>query len=163
MGIVADAREALRQGHDLGWTLPLVAALGSDGHRWSLRWVERCLRRLLPFAEVDDQAAVLAAIEGLSDYEGSTPSQEEVWERSYEISWPRWYAARIAVCHLYRAWWYSRFQSNNQFIVAQEAALRLMLEGTGRAEELREAVLEEYERVSAEAVPKVAPDCSGIT
>jgi hypothetical protein len=100
---------------------------------------------------VDDRAAVLDAIDGLSRYEGRTPSQEEVWERSYEISWPRWYAARIAVCHLYRAWWYSRFQANNQFVVAQEAALQLMLDGTGRAAGLREVVFEEYERVAAEA------------
>ena len=157
MGVVADARESLRQGHDLAWTLPLVAALGTDGRRWSLCWVERCLRQLLPFTEVDDSVAVLDAIEGLHQYEGHTPSQEEVWDRSYEISWPRW-EARVAVCHLYRAWWYSRFQSNNQFAIAQEWALHLMLEATGRPAEFWELVLKEYERVAAEAGSPLAPE-----
>jgi hypothetical protein len=55
------------------------------------------------------------------------------------------------VCHLYRAWWYSRFQSDNQFAITQEAALWLMLEGTRRPAELREFVLEEYEQVAVEA------------
>jgi hypothetical protein len=151
VGVVEDARKALRQGQDFAWTLPLVGALGPDGRRWSLRWVERCLRGLLPFTEVDDPVAVRDAIDALRLYEGCTPSQEEVWERSYQISWPRWYAARIAVCHLYRAWWYSRFQSNSQFVVAQEAALRLMLERTGRPAELSELLLHEYEEVVAEA------------
>jgi hypothetical protein len=159
MEVVADAREALRQGHDLAWTLPMVAALGPDGRRLSIQWVERCLRRLLPFAEVDDSDAVLKALDELHQYEGQSPTQQEVWECSYEISWPRWYAARIAVCHLYRAWWYSRFQSNNQFAIAQKAALRLMLEGTGRPFELRELVLEEFERIAAEN--GVSPEPSG--
>src|SRR5262245_60066321 len=105
MGVVADAREALRQGHDLAWSWPLVAALGPDGRRLSVQWVARCLRRLLPFAEVDDPTAVLQAIDDLREYEARPPTQHEVWERSYEISWPRWYAPRVAVCHLYRAWW----------------------------------------------------------
>jgi hypothetical protein len=150
MGVVDDAREALRLGHDLAWTLPLVTALGPAGRRLSIKWVERCLRRLLPFTEVDDPADVLAAIDGLHQYNAHTPSQEEIWERSYEISFPRC-DARIAVAHLHRAWWYSKFQSNNQFAIAQEAALRLMLEGTGRPAALRELVLEEYEQVAAEA------------
>ncbi len=151
VSVVEDAREALRQGHNFAWTLPLVKALGPDGRKWSIRWIERCLRRLLPYADVDDRSAVLDAIDGLSLYEGQTPSKEEVWERSYEISWPRWYGARIAVCHLHRAWWYSRFQANNQFVVAQESALRLMLEGTGHAAKLWEVVFEEYALVVAEA------------
>src|SRR5262249_49168120 len=97
VGVVEDARQALRHRPDLGWTRPLVEALGPEGRRWGLLWVERCIRRLLPLTEVDDQAAVLAALDELHQYGGRTPSQEEVWERSYEISWPRWYPARIAV------------------------------------------------------------------
>ncbi len=72
----------------------------------------------------------------------------------------------MAVCHLYRAWWYSRFQSNNQFVIAQEAALQLMLEATGRPTELWDLVLEEYERVAAEsgvtAERGAAPDRGGM-
>ncbi len=150
MGMIEEAREAINEGRDFGWTMPLVVALGREGRRWSLRWVEQCLRRLLPFAESDDNASVLDAINELNRYEGLTPSQDEIWDRSYEISRPC-YAARVAVCHLYRAWWYSRFQEDDQFVVAQEAALRLMLEGTGRANELRDALFEEYDRVAATA------------
>ena len=148
MDAVAEARDALRQGHDLMWTLPLVKALGPDGRRLSIEWVGRCLRRLLPFTQVDDHAAVLGAIDRLQEYECGSPSKEEIWQRSYEISFPR-SEVRVAACHYCRAWWLSRFESSWEFVQAQEAALRLMLEGTGRAAELREIIFEEYDRVAA--------------
>jgi hypothetical protein len=75
-------------------------------------------------------------------------TKQEIWERSYELSFPRC-AGRLAVCHLYRAWWYSRFESDNQFVIAQEAALRLMLEATGKPGELRELVLVEFVRIAS--------------
>ena len=124
MGVVEDAREALRNGKNLAWTIPLVAALGPDGRSRSVAWVERCLRRLLPSVPstgIDSHDAVLRALDELRQYEGRSPSQQEVWERSYEISFPRC-AGRVAVLHLYCAWWYSRFAEDNQFIPEQEAA-----------------------------------------
>ncbi len=110
--------------------------------------VERYLRRLLPSVpttNLDSREAVPRAVDDLRRYEGRSPPQEEVWERSYAISFPR-YEARVAVCHLYRAWWYSRFARDNQFIPEQESALRLMLEATGRPDELTDVILEEFER-----------------
>jgi hypothetical protein len=148
MGVVEDARDALRRGENLAWTLPLVAALGPDGRTRSVAWVERCLRRLLPSVpttNLDSREAVLEAVDDLRRYEGRSPPQEEVWERSYAISFPRC-EARVAVRHLHRAWWYSRFAKDNQFIPEQEAALRLMLEATGRPDDLTDVILQEFER-----------------
>ena len=151
MDVVSTARDTLNQGLDLMWTPPLVTALGPDGRRLSIEWVSRCIYRLLPFTEIDDPAAVLQSLDDLRKQDGRSPSKEEIWDRSYELSWPRWYPARIAVCHLYRAWWYSRFDEGWQFAYEQESSLRLMLDGTCHPAEFREAVLEEYERVAAES------------
>jgi hypothetical protein len=150
VGAKEDVREAFREGQDIAWSLPLVEALGLDRRRWSLVWIVRCLRRLLPFSDADDQRTVGAIIDELSHYDGRAPSKQELWDLSYELSFPR-NNARVAICHLYRAWWYSRFQPNNQFVIAQESALRMMLEGTGRQVELREVIFDEYARVAAEA------------
>ncbi|MEZ6141879.1 MAG: hypothetical protein R3B84_15010 [Zavarzinella sp.] len=116
----------------------------------SIQWVRRSIQRLLPLTDFDNLTAVTSAIDELRNYEGCSPTQEEVWQRSYEISWPRWYAARIAVCHLYRAWWYSQFQTNNQFVLEQEAALRCMLEASGQPSEARELMFAEFEEVARE-------------
>jgi hypothetical protein len=85
VGIVEEAREALRQGHDLAWTLPLVSTLGTDGRRLSILWIERCLRRLIPLARIDDRDAVSKAIVDLHQYEGHSPSQQEIFVISQNV------------------------------------------------------------------------------
>jgi hypothetical protein len=149
MHVTNQARKALRQRQNLGWTLPLVDALGPDSRQLSFLWVQNSLHKLLPFVTKEDRAGLLQALDVESHYPGS-PTKDTVWKKSFEISQPDSNRARVAACHLHRTWWLCRFQNDNEFAFEQEAALRSMLEATSMPEELLKDVLEEYESVAAQ-------------
>jgi hypothetical protein len=154
MGLLDDARKALRQGEDfpLGWTLPLVAVLGPDGRRLSIVWVRRSLCRLLPFTEDEWQRKLLLPeLERLEQYQAQPPSQEEVQACLAYLHQIFHEGAQPAVNNLFVAWIHSRYTENNTFAKNQEFALGFMLRATGNLPEHREIIVEEFKRVAAEA------------
>ena len=163
MGLLEEARAVLGRGEDfpLGWTLPLVAALGPDGRRLSIVWVRRCLYRLLPFTGDEYQRDLLRPeLERLAGYEAEPPTREELHDRLAYLHQIFHEGAQPAISNLFVAWMHSRYSGTNDFAKSQEFALAFMLRAAGNRPEHREAVIEEYRRVAEEAGGRAEPSAA---
>jgi hypothetical protein len=145
--------DGLRSG-DFLWSLPLVKTLGPDGRLWSVRWVERCLHRMVDLADLRLRAgSIHDGIAGASTAAASASEKELV--DTLKVAGLAGDPASDAIGMLYWAFWQASHPGNayNQFAVSQESVFRRMsayLDGDDWVAVVKLAV-EEFERTLAEA------------
>jgi hypothetical protein len=117
--VIADG---LRSG-DLLWSLPLVAALGPDGRRESVRWLERCLHRMVDLAGIRLRSG---SIHDRITSAAAAAAVRSVEELSVAIAKAglRGDPAVDAIGVLYVAYWQAVHRDDNQFAVSQENVFR---------------------------------------
>jgi hypothetical protein len=112
----------LRSGDHL-WSLPLAAALGPDGRRSIVRWVERCLHRAVDLADIRMRSgSIHARIEGASVAAAAVDLGSVVAKIEQEGLRGDPVVDAIAMLHI--ANWQAVHRSDNQFAVSQESVFR---------------------------------------
>lgn len=153
--------DGLRSG-DFLWSLPLVAALGADGRRESVRWVERCLHRMVDLVDLRLRVgSIHERIAGAS----AAATARDTEELSAIIKRAGLFGDPVvdAIAVLYIACWQAVHRNDNQFAVSQESVfqrIRTFWSDDDWGEVVR-VVTEEFEAslaIAAKAEPGAAPD-----
>ena len=164
MDVARVISEGLRSG-DFLWSLPLVSTLGADGRRESVRWVERCLHRMVDLGHIRLRSgAIHDRIAAASSAAAARDKRELsiIIEHAGLIGDP----AVDAIAMLYIAHWQAVHRSDNQFALSQESVFRRIRTFWSDADwaEVVGLATEEFEASQAfspEAEQAAAPDRGG--
>ena len=155
MDVARVISDGLRTG-DFLWSLPLVAALGANGRRESVRWVERCLHRMVDLADIrlwsgsiHDRIAGASAAVAAGDLSEVISLIEQAGLKGDPVV--------DAIAMLYIASWQAAHRDDNQFALSQESVFRRMRTFWSDDEwrEVAELATEEFR--SARAIAEAEP------
>ncbi len=124
MNVARVIADGLSSGDHL-WSLPLAEVLGPGGRRASVRWVERCLHRMVDLAGLHPRlVGIHERITGASATASAIDLGEVV--AIIERMGLRGDPVVDAIAMLHHAYWNAVRRGDNQFALSQESVFRRM-------------------------------------